>query len=201
VRTLAYGEFGETRVKISPHTVTYLNGTTEMFFSTEEIYTQERIESNSGIHSVYAELGSEWHSHVQYLQYIVGSTRMLSTSEGKEESDKGFPFVLFVMAQLGGLLYFLRTVVGTVYGIVSKNLMILAIVNKVKKAELKEKLDKNEDSFEPLTRTKRRKYENSKEEEKRQDADMSKDYEVADQEEDLLKVRFCIFSCFLYPTK
>jgi hypothetical protein len=123
IRTLYYGDVGETMTKITPHKVEYLNGTSDYFYSAEEIYTMARTEDKNYLHFAKVVLGDRWVTHTQFEEYEIDSvsSRMLDTTitNRKETEDKetnvGVYYALFVMSQIGGLIYFLRAVFGFFY--------------------------------------------------------------------------------------
>jgi hypothetical protein len=152
LRIINYDEVGETFIRLSPHEVTYLNKSTSIFFSIEEVVTQSRKQTDEGIHYVYAVLGNKWFSHEQYEEYTidsVSSSRMLgSTTTTKETTEEktsiNLYYIIFVGSQIGGLAYLLKWAIGIFYSIFAYEHFMLDIVNRFRNSAFKERMTQNQ---------------------------------------------------------
>lgn len=93
--------------------------------------------------------------HNQYSDIQASSSRMLASSEEEEEEDPqiDFEYLLFVMAQTGGFMYFLKTVFGILLSCWNARMFLMEILNKQRlirfqQAEAMSKLLKNEEEKE-----------------------------------------------------
>ena len=133
------------KVFIVPTTVKYLDGTSEIIYSTRN--QEQRLEENSlgtTMIKVKFEISSEQYSIEQQVNYqpVVNSRRMLDTSQSEtvekdEDDENAFYNFFFVLSQLGGFYSFLQLIFSPILSKIYEGMLTVDLINKYKEISIK----------------------------------------------------------------